>query len=107
MMAKVRITVVKRPVHEDLIDAYINKERYPDGFGRCPLWDEKKEFIVEDWPDEPADFPCDWAWTDIQRDVAMLLFGANPPWMAKPGTAISCCSDGFRPVSFLLERIEE
>jgi len=27
--------------------------------------------------------------------------------MAKPGTAITCCSDGFRPVSFLVERIEE
>jgi len=93
-MAKVRITVVKRAVHEDLIDSYINKERYPDGFGRCSLWDVKREFIVEGWP-------------DIQRDVAMLLFGANPPWMAKPGTAISCCSDGFRPVSFLLERIED
>lgn len=72
MMAKVKITIVKRVVHEDLIDSHINKEGCPDGFGRCPLWNEKEEFIVEGWPDKPADFPCDWARTDIQRDVAML-----------------------------------
>jgi uncharacterized repeat protein (TIGR04076 family) len=37
----------------------------------------------------------------------MVLFGSNLPWMPKAGTAMPCCSDGFRPVSFLVERIEE
>jgi uncharacterized repeat protein (TIGR04076 family) len=26
--------------------------------------------------------------------------------MKEKGTAVTCCSDGFRPVSFLVERIE-
>jgi uncharacterized repeat protein (TIGR04076 family) len=106
-MAKVRITVAKLPAHEDLIEAHINKARYPEGFGPCSLWELGQEFVIEDWPAKPDDFPCDWAWTDIQRDVAMVMFGGNPPWMAKQGSAITCCSDGFRPVSFLVERIED
>jgi uncharacterized repeat protein (TIGR04076 family) len=37
----------------------------------------------------------------------MVLFGADLPWMTHPGKAVTCCTDGFRPVSFLVERIEE
>jgi uncharacterized repeat protein (TIGR04076 family) len=105
-MAKVKLTVVKLPVHKDLIDQHINKDRYPNGLGVCKHWTLGQEFTIEDWPTKPDDFPCDWAWTDIQRDVAMVMFGGNPPWMKKPGTAITCCSDGLRPVSFLVERLE-
>ena len=106
-MPKVRITVARLAVHEDLIDKYLNKERFPDGFAACDLWQEGQDFITEDWPNKPDDFPCDWAWTDIQRDVAMVMFGANPWWMASEGATMTCCSDGFRPVSFLVERIDE
>ena len=106
-MAKVKLTGVKLAVHEDLIKAHVNKERYPAGFGACKHWAIGQEFIIEGWPNRPGDFPCDWAWTDIQRDVAMVMFGGNPPWMEKPGTAITCCSDGLRPVSFLVERLED
>ncbi len=106
-MAKVRITVAKRVIHQDLVNRYLNKERYPDGFGVCPLWKDGQAFEVDGFPAKPADFPCDGAWTDIQRDVAMLLFGANPPWMVRPGMSLPCCSDGIRPVSFLVERVTD
>ena len=106
-MAKARITVVQRAIYRDLADRYINKTRYPKGFDACPLWKDGQTFEVEGSPTKPADFPCDWAWTDIHRDVAMILFGANPPWMARAGVAVSCCRDGLRPVSFLIERAEE
>jgi len=105
-MGKVRITVVKRTIHQELIDRYLNKGRYPNGFGICALWKDGQTFEVEGFPAKPADFPCDWAWADIQRDVAMIAFGADLPWMKEKGTAVTCCSDGFRPVSFLVERIE-
>jgi len=36
-MAKVRITDVKRVLHQDLIDPYLKKERFPNGLGICPL----------------------------------------------------------------------
>ncbi len=105
-MAKVRITVVKRIVHKDLVDRYVNKVGFPMMIEPCPLWKDGQTFDVEGSPAKPADFPCDWAWTDIQRDVTMLLYGANPPWMVGPGMSLPCCSDGVRPVSFLVERID-
>jgi uncharacterized repeat protein (TIGR04076 family) len=102
----VRITVVKRSVHEDLIDAHIDRERYPDGLAACGAFADGQSFVVEDFPRKPDGF-CDWAWADIQRDVAMILFGASMPWIRQPETAITCCTDGLRPVSFRVERIEE
>ena len=98
---------MKLALHQDLIERYIKKERYPEGSDAFSLWTEGREFVIEDWPERPKDFPCDWAWADIQRDVAMIMFGANPPWMADEGMALACCSDGFRPVSSLVERIAE
>ena len=78
-MPKVKLTVVKLAVHDDLIDKYVNKERYPDGFAACKHWTVGQEFFIEDWPAKPDGFTCDWAWTDIQRDVAMAMFGAAKP----------------------------
>ena len=106
-MATVKVTVVKLPIHEDLVEKHIKKDRYPNGFGPCTLWKLGQSFEIADWPGKPDDFPCDWAWSDIMRDVAMVMFDGNPPWMAERGKALTCCTDGFRPVSFLVERIEE
>ena len=106
-MPKVRITVVKLAVHEDLIAKYLKHSRHPEGFAECPRWELGQEFIIENWPRRPEGFTCDWAWADIQRDVAMVMFGGNPPWIENEGTAITCCTDGLRPVSFLVERVED
>ena len=106
-MSKVRIKVVKLAVHEDLIEKHLKHARHPEGFAECPRWKVGDTFILENWPHKPEGFTCDWAWADIQRDVAMVMFGANPPWLENPGTSVTCCTDGLRPVSFLVERIEE
>jgi uncharacterized repeat protein (TIGR04076 family) len=29
------------------------------------------------------------------------------PWVEQKGAAIACCTDGYRPVVFKIERIEE
>jgi len=106
-MATVKITVVHRGLNPGLVDRYLKKDRHPNGFGVCPFLSDGQQFVVRDEPDKPSDFPCEWAWNDIHRDVAIVLFGGSLPWMAEPGTAITCCSDAFRPVSFLVERISE
>ena len=106
MMAKVKITVVKRAAHKDLIDIHIKKD-FPREFGACEKFGDGQEFVIEGFPGMPEGFPCDWAWADIQRDVVMIMFGGNPPWMEQSGAIVTCCSDGLRPVSFLVERIEE
>ena len=104
-MTQVRITVAKRALHEDLINEYVANEQFPNGFGRCNQFVEGQSFDVE-WPAKPKEFPCDWAWADIQRTVAMIGFGANAPWVNRPGTTVICCNDGLRPVTFVVERVE-
>jgi uncharacterized repeat protein (TIGR04076 family) len=106
-MPKVKITVVKIAAYMDLIETYVDAERFPQDAGPCPMWKEGQEFVIEgSWPTKPAGF-CDWAWTDVQRDVTMILLGADLPWLKTPGVAIACCTDGLRPVSFKIERVDD
>ena len=102
-MAKCKITVVKRTINQDLIDEYVSKTR--ENFGRCGAFEDGQEFTVEGFPSKPEGF-CDWAWTAIHQDVTAMMFGADYPWIEKHGTAITCCTDGLRPVIFKVERVE-
>lgn len=43
---------------------------------------------------------------DIQKYVITLARGGNFLG-SQPGRTVVCCSDGYRPVVFRLERIEE
>jgi uncharacterized repeat protein (TIGR04076 family) len=103
-MAKVKITVIKKAVHRDLLDEYLDPAVRARGYDVCSAFEEGKEFIF-DGMKYPEGF-CHWARADIQRDVMMVLFGQGYPWVKQPETAITCCTDGFRPVTFKLERIE-
>ena len=64
----------------------------------------KKQSYVSEHLDAPPGF-CGWAWADLQRDATHLALGGDFPWMKKPGTMITTCTDGLRPVVFLLERL--
>lgn len=65
------------------------------------------------WVSEDCTMPrtfCPSAWQSLYPYVFALSAGAEhlyDSWMKKPGTALVSCSDGFRPLSFLLEVIEE
>ncbi len=102
-MPKCRITVVKRTINQDLIAEYVSDTR--ESFGRCQAFEDGQEFILDGFPLRPEGF-CDWAWADIHRDVVTTMFGGNYPWIQQRGTAITCCTDGLRPVIFKVERIE-
>jgi len=104
-MAKVKITVLKKVHHQDLLDEYLSEDARESGFVVCSAFELGEEIVVEGM-NYPAGF-CHWAWADIQRDVMMVLFGQGFPWVGPKATAISCCTDGFRPVTFKIERIEE
>jgi uncharacterized repeat protein (TIGR04076 family) len=57
--------------------------------------------------DKIPDSFCNWAWLDIQRDVAMIEYGATPlPKQKNPHSMISCCTCGARPVIFRIEKVE-
>ncbi len=97
-MAKVKITVVKKMANPDLVEQYGKGVVLP-----CDRFEEGQEFLL-DKPAKPENF-CSWAWADIHRDITILMFDGNLPWINQPGTGIACCTDGLRPVVFKLERV--
>ena len=103
-MAKVKITVAKRLNYKDMFGD--NPPAECTAAPECDLVEVGQEFIVEDLGKCPPGF-CAWAFSDIYRDIAHIFLGADYPWMKEKGVAISCCTDGIRPVIFKLERIED
>ena len=65
-------------------------------------------FIANGWK-KPESF-CDSAWDSISPFVMTLAYGGEDiyeGWMKHKNSAMISCNDGFRPVSFLLEAMEE
>ncbi len=104
-MKKSKITVVKRTLNQDLIDVYLSEKFKKDGFEFCEYFKDGQEFIVDD-PNVMPDKFCAWAWVDIHRELVTVMSGGNLDWMSKEGSALTCCTDGFRPVVFKIERID-
>lgn len=100
MLSDVKITVLKRLALKDLIEVY---KKSVEGPSECALFKDGQEFTSKKLQ-MPEGF-CSWAWADIQRDVAILALGGNFDWVKEEGVGVSCCTDGFRPVVFKLERI--
>lgn len=97
----VKITVMKISVYKDLISKYENPILHA-----CSL-KEGDSFIALKGK-KPKGF-CDSAWTSIYPFVKELAEGKGnfyDGWMKNPYSAMISCNDGFRPVSFLLERID-
>ena len=105
-MYKCKITVLKRMANQDLIDEYMGDERKTNDVAPCPYCDDGQEYMVENPGVLPEGF-CAWAWADINKEVLAITSGGNiAPWIRYPGIAITCCTDGFRPVVFKVERME-
>ena len=100
-MAKVKITVLKRGLEEDLIRDY----SADPNLARCETYHEGQVFYASSVSKMPEGF-CGFAWSDINKDVMAILHGANIPWVKEKGKMITCCTDGFRPVYFLIEKVE-
>ena len=53
---------------------------------------------------------CPEAWASMERFVTELAQGGGnffDGWMKNPHAALLSCNDGFRPVSFLIEAIDD
>ena len=101
-MYRVRITVMKKVLHQDLADRYELPMDNP-----CTI-QEGQVFIAEG--DNRPDGLCDSAWETLRPFVVALENGEERfygDWMKNPRSAMLSCNDGFRPVSFLIEAIEE
>ena len=103
--SKVKITVLKRVDPSVIFDGKVPNVPGTDRkYSICTAFQEGQEFIVENG--ERPDGFCSWAWRDVYKDMSVLRFGGDfDPWVEK-GVAITCCTDGIRPVSFKMERIE-
>lgn len=101
-MKKVRITVVRITRYDDLISKYENPLEHP-----CDMH-EGQVFIADGWR-KPENF-CESAWTSVSPFVMTLAYGGSDiyqGWMKNSRSAMISCNDGFRPVSFLLEALDE
>ena len=104
LMAKIKITVLRKMFNQDFANEYCK-----DDTGPCELFAEGQEFIYDPFGDgkKPENF-CDHAWVDIYTLVFTLSSnGSFPTWMKKENSAIGCCTDGIRPVVFKIERIDD
>jgi uncharacterized repeat protein (TIGR04076 family) len=99
---KVRITVLKTTFNKDFVDQYA-EDYMGQPWRACSLVHEGQEFITSGWM--PDGF-CSHAWADILRYVMVLARGGSFVGTA-PRTFVTCCTDGYRPVFFKVERIEE
>ena len=69
----------------------------------CDFFREGDQFLYTGGAEMPAGF-CPWAWIDLYRSVSALSCGASyTPWQRREGVNVVCCTDGLRPVTFLLE----
>ena len=101
-MKKVRITVKKLARYEDLMAEYENPIDHACGMTLG------QTFIARGW-ERPEGF-CGSAWDTVSPFVLALAHGGEnfyDGWMKNPKSAMISCNDGFRPVSFLLEALEE
>ncbi len=101
-MKKVRITVMKTACYRDLIEKYENPLSHA-----CDMR-EGQIFIANGW-EKPQGF-CESAWGSVSAFVMALAHGGEnfyDGWMKNKKSAMISCNDGFRPVSFLLEAMEQ
>lgn len=101
-MKKCKITVIRMARYDDLIAQYENPIQ-----NACDMR-EGQTFIANGWQ-KPAGF-CDSAWETLSPFVMALSYGAEglyDGWMKNPRSAMLSCNDGFRPVTFLIEALEE
>ena len=101
-MKKIRITVLRKVCHRDLMEKYENLIE-----NACNM-EEGQVFIANGW--QRPEGLCESAWETMSPFVMGLAHGAEnfyDGWMKNPKSAMISCNDGFRPVSFLLETLEE
>ncbi len=104
---KVRITVVKKLSAREILDEELQKisPEIVSDEPVCPLFDVGDTFMVEGPGEMPAGFPCAWAFRDIYKEIVHLGYSGRFPWVPGKDAVLACCTDGLRPVLFLIEGI--
>lgn len=101
-MKRIRITVIRKACYRDLMERYENPLDHP-----CDL--NEGQCFECDGLSRPEGL-CESAWQSLSPFVMALAHGATglyDGWMKNPASAMLSCNDGFRPVSFLVEALDE
>ena len=101
-MKKVRITAIRKTCYPDLMAKYENPIQ-----DACHV-EEGQVWIANGWA--KPEHLCDSAWDSISAFVMTLAHGGGDfydGWMKNPKSAMISCNDGFQPVSFYLEALDE
>lgn len=101
-MKKVRITAVRKTCYPDLMEKYENPILHTCDVQQGQVW-----YAVDGQKPENM---CDSAWESMSSFVKTLAEGGGDfydGWMKDPYSAMVSCNDGFRPVSFYIEALEE
>lgn len=101
-MRNCRITVMRKAFYKDLADKYENPIEHA-----CEMY-EGQVFITDGW--KRPEGMCDSAWETLSPFVMALAHGGEDlyeGWMKDKRSAMISCNDGFRPVSFYIEAIDE
>ena len=101
-MYDIKITVMKIAKYQDLIEKFENDIQHA-----CDM--SLGQTFISKQGEKPENF-CDSAWDCMRYFVQTLASGGGDfydGWMKNKYSAMISCNDGFRPVSFLLERIEK
>ena len=101
-MKKIKITAVRQTVYEDLMARYENPMEHACDVQVGQVW------TANGW-EKPEGF-CQSAWDTLSPFVLALAHGGRnfyDGWMKNPRSAMLSCNDGFRPVSFYIEALDE
>ena len=101
-MKKVKITVMRISRYADLMERYENPIEHA-----CSM-EEGMIFVANGWQ-KPKGF-CESAWESLSPFVMTLAHGGEDfydGWMKNRRSAMISCNDGFRPVSFYIEALDE
>ena len=102
VMSKVRITAVRQTIYRDLMKKYENPILHA-----CTIR-QGQEWISVDG--QCPDGMCASAWASMREFVESLSRGEGnffDGWMRNPMSAMISCNDGFRPMSFYIEVVDE
>ena len=101
-MKKVSIRVMRAADYADLREQYENPIQHA-----CDL--KAGQVLIANGWSKPEGL-CESAWETMSPFVMTLAHGGEnfyDGWMKNPKSAMISCNDGFRPVSFLIETLDE
>jgi len=99
----VRITVIEKSINQKLIANHLPEERAA-AFRACGH--EVGETFEVRQPVMCPEGLCPWAWHDIESFVRIAAFEGTIEGQIPENSWVRCCTDAFRPVTFLIEPIE-